>query len=106
VTDFPAIKAMLEALDHGTASTNAAWREYERIEATVYGLKQQLGLALEQLHTDREAAYGAAGRAAGETVLQEGRDGARLRPANDAYLLSRIARACVDAVFELDASDA
>lgn len=46
---------------------------------------------------ERERAYGAAGRAAGEAVLEHGLDGAKRRPANDAFLLSRIARACVDA---------
>lgn len=53
--------------------------------------------------TDRGAVdacdrYGIAGRAAGAAVLEHGRDGARLRPANDAFLLSRIARAVVDAL--------
>jgi CBS domain-containing protein len=42
--------------------------------------------------------YGIAGKAAGEAVLEHGRDGARLRPAADAFLLSRIARAVVDAL--------
>ena len=42
--------------------------------------------------------YGIAGRAAGEAVLEHGRDGARLRAASDAFLLSRIARAMVDAI--------
>ena len=42
--------------------------------------------------------YRIAGRAAAEAVLEHGRDGARLRPASDAFLLSRIARAVVDAL--------
>jgi hypothetical protein len=46
--------------------------------------------------------YGIAGRAAGEAVLRYGHYSARPRPANDAFLLSRIARAVVDA---LDAYD-
>jgi hypothetical protein len=49
--------------------------------------------------------YGIAGRAAGEAVLEHGRDGARLRPASDAFLLSRIARAVVDALSENGAFD-
>jgi hypothetical protein len=42
--------------------------------------------------------YGIAGRAAAEAVLEHGREGARLRPASDAFLLSRIARAIIDAL--------
>jgi hypothetical protein len=45
-----------------------------------------------------ERRYGIAGRAAGEAVLKHGRDGAKLRPASDAFLLSRIAREIVDAL--------
>lgn len=48
--------------------------------------------------SDRESRYGIAGRAAAEAVLEHGRDGSRLRPAGDAFLLSRIARAVVDAL--------
>jgi hypothetical protein len=47
-----------------------------------------------------EKAMGAAGRAAGEAVLKHGRDGARLRTADDAFLLSRIARASMDAAHD------
>jgi hypothetical protein len=42
--------------------------------------------------------YGIAAKAAAEAVLEYGRDGARLRPAADAFLLSRIGRAVVDAL--------
>lgn len=49
--------------------------------------------------TQIEEAYGAAGRAAAEAVLKHGLDGAQRRPANDAFLISRVARACVDAAF-------
>jgi hypothetical protein len=42
--------------------------------------------------------YGIAGRAAGEAVLRYGHYSARPRSANDAFLLSRIARAVVDAL--------
>lgn len=48
--------------------------------------------------SERESLYGIAGRAAGEAALEHGRDGIRLRKANDAFLLSRIARAIVDAI--------
>jgi hypothetical protein len=44
--------------------------------------------------------YGIAARAAAEAVLEHRLDGARLRPASDAFLLSRIARAVVDALDE------
>ena len=47
---------------------------------------------------NQDSRYGIAGRAAAEAVLEHGRDGARLRPASDAFLLSRIARAVVDAL--------
>jgi len=46
--------------------------------------------------------YGIAGRAAGEAALEHGRDGARMRTATDAFLLSRIARAVVDALLDTD----
>jgi hypothetical protein len=46
---------------------------------------------------DERSPYGIAGRAAAEAVLEHGRDGARLRSASDAFLLSRIARV-VDAL--------
>jgi hypothetical protein len=48
--------------------------------------------------SDRERLYGIAGRAAGEAALAYGRDGARIRPVTDAFVLSRIARAVVDAI--------
>lgn len=52
--------------------------------------------------SERDPRYGVAGRAAAEAVLEHGRDGARLRSASDAFLLSRIARAVVDALDEHD----
>jgi hypothetical protein len=51
-----------------------------------------------QSPSDQDKRYGIAGRAAAEAVLEHGRDGARLRSASDAFLLSRIARAVVDAL--------
>jgi len=42
-------------------------------------------------------AYGPAGRAAGEAALEHARDGVRIRSITDAYALSRVARACVEA---------
>ena len=48
--------------------------------------------------TDRERLYGIAGRAAGEAALAHGRDGDRIRRVTDAFVLSRIARAVVDAL--------
>ena len=54
---------------------------------------------------DREQLYGIAGRAAGEAALTHGRDGGRTRSATDAFVLSRIARAVVDAVLAAQASD-
>lgn len=53
---------------------------------------------LQLQESDSDRLYGVAGRAAGEAVLEHGRDGARLRSASDAFLLSRIARAVVDAL--------
>jgi hypothetical protein len=47
-----------------------------------------------------EHRYGIAGRAAGEAALEFGRDGARIRSCQDAFVLSRIARAVVDALAE------
>jgi hypothetical protein len=49
-----------------------------------------------------ERRYGIAGKAAGEAALAHGRDGVRIRSCQDAFVLSRIARAVVDA---LDADD-
>ena len=56
--------------------------------------------------SDRERLYGIAGRAAGEAALEHGRDGGRLRPATDAFVLSRIARAIVDALCDDKAESA
>ena len=55
---------------------------------------------------DRERLYGIAGRAAGEAALEHGRDGSRIRPVNDAFALSRIARAVVDAICAEETADA
>lgn len=52
----------------------------------------------------REIRYGIAGRAAGQAALEHGREGARTRPVTDAFVLSRIARAVVDALEAADAS--
>jgi hypothetical protein len=49
-----------------------------------------------------EHRYGIAAKAAGEAALRYGHYGAKVRPITDAFLLSRIARAVVDA---LDADD-
>jgi hypothetical protein len=48
--------------------------------------------------TDKGRRYGIAGEAAGKAALEFGRDGARIRSCLDAFVLSRIARAVVDAL--------
>jgi hypothetical protein len=58
----------------------------------------------ERAESEVDVRYGIAGKAAGEAALEHGRDGARMRLVTDAFVLSRIARAIVDALAEHDAA--